>query len=108
MVGPELLLILDVERVGERLSRFRVSQKVSPRVVIVAGSAHEELASVDGVLAVVAPGASLADELRASLTPTEALFVDAFRQRAEPKQRPGDGLPWDAEGFLPPDPPRKR
>ena len=34
------------------------------------------------------------------------LFVDAWRSRPLDKpERPGDGLPWDAEGFQPPDPP---
>jgi hypothetical protein len=26
-------------------------------------------------------------------------------QETEPKNRPGAGLPWDAPGFSPPDPP---
>jgi hypothetical protein len=34
------------------------------------------------------------------------LFVDAWRSRPLDKpDRLGEGLPWDAEGFQPPDPP---
>jgi hypothetical protein len=42
------------------------------------------------------------------LSTQERLFVDAWRSRRLPKVRPGDHLPWDAPGFLPPDgPPHK-
>ena len=42
----------------------------------------------------------------AGLSEAEMLFVDVWRARLdEPaKQRPGDGVPWDAPGFEPPDP----
>ena len=88
-----------------------MKQKVSPRVVIVepAGDAtKEELQTMTGVKAVLEPGERLGADLRGTLTDTEALFVDAFAQRARHKERPGEGLDWDAEGFLPPDPPLKR
>jgi hypothetical protein len=46
----------------------------------------------------------------ASLEPSERLFVDAWLLRVEDrlyrrKRRRGDGLPWDAPGYEPPDPP---
>lgn len=86
-------------------------QKVSPRVMIVepaGNAAKEELQAMNGVDAVLAPGEVPADDIRGTLTQTEALFVDAYAQRSRHKERLGDGLDWDAEGFLPPDPPLKR
>jgi hypothetical protein len=53
--------------------------------------------------------AELPPDVEASLSPQEKLFVHAWRLRGTPdfvtKHRPGDGLPWDAPGFLPPDAP---
>ncbi|MCP2368379.1 hypothetical protein BCL57_002552 [Agromyces flavus] len=37
------------------------------------------------------------------LAPTERLFVDAWLSRRETKDRPADGLHWDAPGKEPPD-----
>lgn len=88
----------------------RVTQKISPRVCIVAAdddAAIEKLRSRDAVV-VLEPGGALPSGVRETLTPSEAMFVDAFVQRSRPKTRLGDGLDWDAEGFLPPDPPPKR
>ncbi|HET6949126.1 MAG TPA: hypothetical protein VFI47_02060 [Acidimicrobiales bacterium] len=49
------------------------------------------------------------DEVVAGLSERERLFVAAWRSRAAGKVRPGDHLPWDAPGRLPPDgPPRER
>jgi hypothetical protein len=42
------------------------------------------------------------------LTPSERMFVSAWKARQQPKTRPGEGLSWDAPGFLPPDPPAYR
>jgi hypothetical protein len=39
------------------------------------------------------------------LSAPERLFVAAWLARRRPKDRPGDGLPWDAPGHLPPDAP---
>jgi hypothetical protein len=98
----ELLVILDNDR---RPLELRVTQKISPRVVIVQVENEPE---IEGALAVLAPGEELAEDVRKTLTQSEAMFVAAFAQRAQPKTRIGDGLDWDAAGFLPPDPPRKR
>ena len=90
--------------------RYRVTQKVSPRVLLVqpaAGATKEELQALGGVDSVLEPGESPAAGIRGTLTDTEALFADAFAQRSRTKQRAGDGLAWDAEGFLPPDPPKR-
>lgn len=86
----------------------RVTQKISPRVAIVelVGQAGKTaLEASDSVAAVLEPGQEPPVELAAALSETEALFVKAYQQRAQLKQRPSEGLAWDAEGFLPPDPP---
>lgn len=106
----EVMLVLRLGHSSDPRGRYRVTQKVSPRVVtveMVAGASREELRGMDGVQAVLGAGESLAPDVAATLTPGEALFVQAYTQRARHKDRPGDGLNWGAEGFLPPDPPRK-
>lgn len=102
-----MLIFSGDRRSADRVLPYRVTQKVSARVVIVQAAAKEELLGLEGVRAVLEPGETVAEEIRGELTPSEALFVDAYAQRARPKVRPGDGLSWDAEGFLPPDPPKK-
>lgn len=45
------------------------------------------------------------------LTDDESLFIESWRARpqAGAKERKGEGLPWDAPGFQPPDgPPRRK
>lgn len=72
----------------------RVTQRVSPRMVLV----ELEGDAPDGVLAVLEPGESLPEHLRATLTETEALFAAAFAQRSRPKSRAGEGLDWNFPG----------
>lgn len=103
----EFMLILAADRVPVNPRLYRVTQKVSPRVFLVEADAIEELRALKGVRAVLGLGENADDDLRRDLTPTELLFIDAFAQRARPKVRPGEGLSWDSEGFLPPDPPEK-
>lgn len=106
------MLILGAEHsVGDSTGgRYRVSQQVSPRVVIVElanDATKEELQMMSDVEAVFEPGERPSDDLVGTLTETEVLFVEAYTQQTKPKERPGEGLDWDAEGFLPPDPPVK-
>jgi hypothetical protein len=68
----------------------------------------EEMQTMNGVNAVLEPGESPVGDIIGALTDTEALFVNAYAQRSRQKERLGEGLDWDAEGFLPPDPPPKR
>jgi hypothetical protein len=107
----DLILILGPgHSVDHSRGGYRVTQSVSPRVMIVEPSADttkEELQTMNGVDAVLEPGESLAGDVRTTLNDTEALFVDGYAQRS-PKERLGEGLNWDAAGFLPPDPPTKR
>lgn len=90
--------------------RYRVTQKVSPRVMIIeltGDTTKEQLQTMPGVDAILEPGESLASEISGNLSPIEAAFVAAYTQRSRPKTRQGDGLNWDAEGFVPPDLPSK-
>jgi hypothetical protein len=112
MQPRELLLILDAQQpLTAAPGRWRVTQKVSPRVVIVEvmdGSATDALRSSQPAVAVLEWGEALPENVRETLTAAEAMFADAFARRVEAKTRRGEGLDWDAEAFLPPDPPPKR
>lgn len=107
----ELLVILDSRSADDTLDRLRETMDVmhvaSSRLVIVnaetGGTLEERLRSVAGVVGVAAPDAvtGLAGH---GLSEEEQLFVDGWvmRQReGADKQRRGDGLPWDADGFQP-------
>lgn len=102
----ELLLVLDARRSSANVLReYRVTQQASPRVMLVEGgddSAKQALQTLDGVDAVLEPGEAPSTDLRRELTDAELVFVDAYTQRSRPKKRKGEGLDWDAEGFLPP------
>ncbi|MFF0747468.1 hypothetical protein ACFYVL_44520 [Streptomyces sp. NPDC004111] len=88
----------------------RVTQVLSRRLVLVRGGGAELVAALRGV-----PGVSLVrtdpeaelpeDGGAAGFDEEERLLVAAWRARARPKKRPGEGLGWDAPGFLPPDRP---
>lgn len=69
-------------------------------VVHADGATLERLRRRAGVVAV---GQVLPAAVTAQLDESERLFVDAWSLRAEPKERRGDGLNWDAAGFEPPD-----
>ena len=108
----DLMLIFRTDHsADEKRGCYRVTQKVSPRVVIVepaGGVTKEELQTVKGVDAVLEPGEKPGEDVRATLTDSEALFVEAYAQRSPNGGRLGDGLAWDADGFPPPDLPLKR
>jgi hypothetical protein len=40
-----------------------------------------------------------------TIDPPARIFIAAWLDRQAPKNRPGDGLRWDAHGYLPPDRP---
>lgn len=108
----EVLVVIGEQRAAEAFkqlsSGYSVRQVASPRVVVVDGSVGvlAGLRSIPGVTVVTRGDAP--SGLTEGLDEGEALFVAAWLSRSEegpPKQRPGEGLPWDAPGFLPPDPP---
>jgi hypothetical protein len=81
---------------------------MSPRIAVLANAAAaEQLRHHPQVEAVIMRPE---DEIPNSLNQAERLFVSAWakNQRASDKVRPGEGLAWDAPGFLPPDAPKKR
>ncbi len=108
----ELLVILNgdrAEEAGKQLNaNYKVSHVASPRVMVVEGEQSElaGLRAMPGVTAATAgelpPGAI------DGLDDSESLFASAWLSRIKEgssKQRPGEGLSWDAPGFIPPDPP---
>jgi hypothetical protein len=84
-----------------------VSGAYPPRLALVALSA-ETAARIAGepYVAGVFTG-TVPDEIVATLDAGERIFVAGWLARGSgsPKRRPGDGMPWDAPGRLPPDPP---
>jgi hypothetical protein len=90
---------------GEVARRARVTQSIGQRVLVIDGgnldlAALRALPGVAQVLAATQAGAPVL-----GLAAGEALFVDAWIARhsaPKPKQRPGEGRPWDSSGFQPP------
>jgi hypothetical protein len=105
---PTLLVLADdVGRVLDRLGRpATLVQHLPPRLAVVEvdDDAVAELRRAPGVLGVGDP--ELPEDVRAGLTDPERLFADGWALGRAPKTRPGEGLAWDAPGFLPPDRPR--
>ena len=104
----------EVLAVGEgdalaRLDRFRVVQRASQSVVVLEATAADLSAIADHAVLAMARRADGTVEIVGDKGALEGLdqgarlFVDAWRQRPLHKQdRPGEGLPWDADGFQPP------
>lgn len=103
----EDLVVLGPGPTGQTLAQLRkivnVTQVLSPRLVLVRAepALRARIAEVAGVLGVY----SDAPPDLPDLTPAERVFISAWQTRATPKQRAGDGLSWDAPGFMPPDRP---
>lgn len=108
----DLLVILSGDRAAESFKQvsanYRVHHVASPRIIAVECPPGElaGLRSIPGVTVVTSGG--VPSKVMEGLDDSEALFVTAWlsRIKEEPaKQRLGEGLSWDAPGFLPPDPP---
>lgn len=104
--GPDMhyLLLLDEDRMTDAVrSHVTIVHTASPRLFVVrlVEAAPEEISALPGVAAVTNRG--LPAELMSDLDDEERLFARAFASRTEPKERIGEGLPWDAPGFEPPD-----
>jgi hypothetical protein len=84
-----------------------VTQVLRPRLLLIRADAkaEERIARIAGVVGVynAAPSQTPSD-----LSPEERVFIAAWEARSQPKSRPGEGLPWDAPGFVPPDVPTDR
>ena len=103
---PTLLVVAD--DVGQLLDRLTgtvtLVQQLPPRLAVMEAEDAAGLRGAPGVIAVGDP--DLPDDVRAGLSDAERLFADAWVLGRRPKVRPGEGLPWDAPGFEPPDRPR--
>ena len=109
---PEALIIfkepLSQRTMADLKARYRLTGLMPPRLAVLGlrEGQLQELQRMGGVEAVMTGPAS---PLPASLTEQERLFIMGWLQRRQGgKQRKGEGLPWDAEGYLPPDKPRSR
>ncbi len=107
---PELLVVLEGAGRADgplaALAEFGpVTSQLPPRLALLAvpASRAAELGACAGVRGVFVDGVPPA--LRETLSPAEALFVDGWLARRSAKDRPAEGLPWDAPGASPPDPP---
>jgi hypothetical protein len=107
MVQGELLVVLARPAPEWEPPRgVRPVHRGNGHVVVVAAEdpAQDLLASDPDVLwAGTDPPARVLDSLAAD----DLLAVEAWRVRAAPKARPGEGLSWDAPGWTPPDPPAR-
>jgi hypothetical protein len=90
-------------------TRAKVTQIASPRVFVVSSdhSSLNAIAQLAGVANVLTePDAPLPDI--SWLDQNERLFIKGWLMARQPKTRgKGEGLSWDAPGFLPPDPPKR-
>jgi hypothetical protein len=113
-VGQQEVLAVITDAEGEEalahlVDGLHISQRVSPRVALVAGSE-------DGIRKLAAtPGIDIFDRtlpahVLEGLDETEALFAKGWRQRMADgaKVRRGDRLAWDAPGYEAPDLPTRR
>jgi len=107
--SSEYLVILEPSAATEALEHLRsghwVIQVGSPRVVVVVVSPGETPPSSETPGVVAVSGGALPADIIEELDEQEALFVAAWTSRitGPEKQRRGEGLPWDAPGFEPPD-----
>ena len=89
-------------------STYKTRQVISPRVFTVESTGAGLAALQERSDMTVVSGNNPLPESIDDLTESEQLFMAAWLsrwQKQEAKQRPGDGLSWDAPGFTPPDPP---
>jgi hypothetical protein len=86
--------------------RCHVVSALPPRLLVVEADEQvaQELRVLPGVDDVIS---EMNNSLPNSLNESELLFAQAWQQsrHLNDKSRPGEGLNWDAEGFLPPDHP---
>ena len=114
----EVLLVLNtVAGPADRLpdvlraigQQYRVVSTAPPRLAVVEAEEGQvpALRQAPGVRMVVE--GDIPPDLLAELTASERLFAQAWRMQATQAkgERRGEGLPWDAPGFTPPDPPRR-
>ncbi|MBM2618522.1 hypothetical protein JIG36_23480 [Actinoplanes sp. LDG1-06] len=98
-----LVLVRDPDRYAEAIDAWRqsatVTQELRPWLALVS-PAGPQVPEIPGTRWFAG---DVPEDVLGELPPAARLFVAAWRQRQEPKDRPGDGLPWDTPGHLPPD-----
>ena len=103
---PQALLIFDALQTDSVLSRVAelasVKQRLPPRLAIVEGDSDQlaSIRSIPGIISIFE--GTVPETTLQQLNPTERLFAEAWAESRRPKSRIGEGLPWDAEGFEPP------
>jgi hypothetical protein len=102
MDNEAVVILSDADNVQTSSSvtaRARVSQVGSARVMVVDADPATlgQLRELPGVLGVMMPGDAVPES--AGLNDQELLFVKGWQVSKQPKQRRGEGLPWDAPGF---------
>ena len=106
-VLPELLVILEPGLAQEALTQLRlvtsVTQVLAPRLILVRAD-RDTMARAKRIRGVLEVYNDAPLKFPSNLTSSERLFVSAWKARRRPKTRRGEGLPWDAPGYLPPDP----
>lgn len=104
----DALVIMDEAQVDDVLLRVgqlvTVTQRLPPRLAVVQGEAArlETVRNLPGVVAVYE--GPVPETALQGLADDERTFAEAWTltRQAKPNRR-GDRLPWDAEGFQPPD-----
>lgn len=102
MTTPSEVLVVvdDPARYAAAVAALRrvgvVTQLMPPRLAVVRIAPGADLPHVPGTTVYIGrPDVDLSE--------SEQIFVDAWLARDQPKDRIGDGLPWDAPGFEAPD-----
>jgi len=109
---PEKLVVLfaqDASRgMAEIQKSYRVLSLLPPRLAVVEldDNGTQAVRRMPATQAVIA---GPTDAMPPNLQENERLFIDAWQQRLsyQNKRRVGEGKSWDAEGFQPPDPPKR-
>lgn len=106
MASREVLLLLGDRNFFDRASEgYRIISTFPPRMVVVEVTELDELRRDPDVRLIVEDTAP--NEIFGELTEGEKMFMNGWLARQSPpkKKRVGNHLPWDAPGFIPPDPP---
>ena len=103
--GHEVLVVVaDADRYQEAIDAWRrfaaVTQLLPPRLALVVPDRDPPHVPGTRWYTDTVPA-----DVLLSLAPYERIFIAAWRDRREVKNRAGDGLDWDAEGFDAPDQP---
>jgi hypothetical protein len=96
--------------VADLKARYAVKALAPPRIAVLRLQENQlqDLQRMPGVEAVLLGPSNTPP---ASLTEQERLFIAGWQQQQQGeggKRRKGEGLPWDAEGYLPPDRPTSK